>query len=89
MYKRQIYGGGIIAVPAAGTSVTFSANLFLHVNSQIAGGTPTSINLGSATASFPANLTMLYAVINRVGGTAVLTAAATSLPAVSLSLIHI
>jgi microcystin-dependent protein len=78
-----IYGGGIIAVPAAGTSVTFSANLFLHVNSQIAGGTPTSINLGSATASFPANLTMLYAVINRVGGTAVLTAAATSLPAVS------
>lgn len=74
--------GGIIAYNAAGTSVTFSTNLRLHINSQVAGGTPTIIDLAATTRAFSANLRMLYAVINRTGGTAVVTADATTLPAV-------
>lgn len=76
-------GGGNVAVNGAATSVTFSAALSLHVNSQIAGGSPTLIDLAATTRSFSADGRMLYAVINRVAGTATVTADSATLPAVT------
>lgn len=73
--------GGIISF--SGTSVTFSEALKLIINSQIAGGTPTVIDLSATTRAFSADGRMLYAVINRLAGTAVVTADAATLPAVS------
>lgn len=73
---------GYIAFPNAGTTVAFSSNLRLHINSQVAGGTPTIIDLGSTTRTVSASGTMIYAVINRVGGIATVFDNATTLPAV-------
>lgn len=75
-------GGGTISVNSAGTSVSFSSSLVLTVNSKVAGGSPTTISLGSATAAFSADGNMLYATINRTAGTAVVTADQASLPQV-------
>lgn len=72
---------GIVAFPVAGTTVTFTSNLRLHVNSQIAGGAPTVIDLGSTTRTLSASGRMIYAVINRTSGTATVTDDATTLPA--------
>lgn len=72
--------GGVITIPSAGTSVTFTQALKLHVNSQVTGGTPTVIDLGSTTRTLSTNLKMIYAVINRTAGTAVVTDDASSLP---------
>lgn len=74
--------GGLITYSPAGTSVSFSQALTLHVNSQIAGGAPTVISLGSTSRAFTASGRMLYAVINRSAGTATVTADATTLPTV-------
>lgn len=73
--------GGVITIPSAGTSITFTQALKLHVNSQVAGGTPTIIDLAATTRTLSANLKMVYAVINRTAGTAVVTDDASSLPA--------
>lgn len=77
----RLADGGVIAVPSAGTSVTFTQALKLHINSQVAGGTPTVIDLAATTRTLSANLRMLYAVINRTAGTATVTDDASSLPA--------
>lgn len=73
--------GGIITFPAAGTSVTFTTNLKLHINSQVAGGSPTVIDLAATTRTLSANLKMVYAVINRSAGTATVTDDSSTLPA--------
>ena len=79
-------GGGQITVNATGTSVSFSANLNLILNSQVAGGSPTSLSLGSSTAAFTSDGNMLYATIVRTGTpSATMTADASSLPAVTSS----
>jgi flagellar hook-basal body complex protein FliE len=65
-----------------GTSLQFTEALKLEVNSKIAGGAPVIIDLGSATRAFTADGAMLYAVIDRVAGTATVTADAATLPSV-------
>lgn len=74
--------GGLISFNSAGTSLSFSTNLRLHINSQVAGGSPTVIDLGATSRTLSANNRMVYAVINRTGGTAVITADAATLPSV-------
>lgn len=76
-------GGGNVAVNGAATSVTFSSALTLHINSQVAGGAPTIIDLAATTRAFSADDRMLYAVINRIAGTATVTADSATLPAVT------
>lgn len=73
--------GGLISFSAAGTSVTFTQSLKLHVNSKVAGGAPVVIDLGATTRALSVNLRMIYAVIDRVGGTATVTADSATLPA--------
>lgn len=72
--------GGTITF--TGTAIQFTENLNLHLNSQVAGGAPTIINLGSADRTVDNDGDMVYATLNRTGGTAVVTADATTLPAV-------
>lgn len=74
---------GTISLNAAGTSVIFSSNLRLHINSQVAGGSPTVIDLGSIARTLSVSGRMLYAVVNRTGGTAVVTSDSATLPAVT------
>lgn len=75
--------GGIITLVSAGTSVTFTQNLRLHVNSKVVGGAPIIIDLGATTRAVSANLRMIYATIDREAGTAVVTADAATLPTVT------
>lgn len=79
----QLADGGIITFNALGTSVSFANALFLHVNSRTSGGSPVVISLGSTTRTVSANGRMIYAVIDRIAGTAVVTDDAASLPAVT------
>jgi hypothetical protein len=76
-------GGGNVAVNAGATSVTFSASLKLHINSQVAGGAPTIIDLGSATQTFSSDGNMFYVIIDRLLGTATVPAVGPSLPLVT------
>jgi len=80
--NAELANGGLIAFPAAGTSVTFSENLYLHLNSLVAGGSPTIVDLGSATRTLSANGRMVYAVVDRGAGTAVVTDDSSMLPSV-------
>lgn len=73
--------GGLVTLNAAGTSLSFTQALKLHINSQVAGGAPTVIDLAATSRTLSANLRMVYAVINRSAGTATVTADATTLPA--------
>lgn len=73
--------GGLITF--TGTTVQFTEDLKIELNSKIAGGAPTIINLGQATLDVSADGRMIYAVIDRLGGTATVTDDATSLPAVT------
>lgn len=77
----SLVDGGLISFPFAATTVTFSTNLRLHINSQVAGGAPTVIDLGSTTRTLSADGRMVYAVIDRIAGTASVTDDATTLPA--------
>lgn len=77
----QLVDGGLITF--TGTALQFTEALKLHINSQVAGGAPTVIDLAATTRSLSASGRMLYAVINRSAGTAVVTADATTLPAVT------
>lgn len=72
--------GGLITY--SGTTVSFSEALKLHVNSKIAGGSPTIIDLGSTTRTISASGRMIYAVIDRSLGTATITDDASTLPSV-------
>jgi hypothetical protein len=77
--------GGQITYSGDGTELTFGESLKLEINSQVAGGTPTVITLiiaGSYPSSFTASGNMIYAVVDRTGGTATVTYNATTLPAV-------
>lgn len=78
-----LVGGGSIAVDTAGSSVTFSSALSLHLNSLVAGGSPTIVDLTATTRAFSADGRMLYAVVNRTAGTAVVTADSATLSAVT------
>src|SRR6185369_11603219 len=71
--------GGLITY--TGTAVQFGENLKLHINSQVAGGSPTVIDLAATTRTVSASGKMIYAVINRTAGTAVVTDDASTLPA--------
>lgn len=72
--------GGLITF--TGTQLQTTEDLNLEVNSQVAGGTPTIIDLGPGPFSLSASGTMVYAVVNRTLGTATVTDNATTLPAV-------
>lgn len=78
-----LVGGGITAVNSTATSVSFTATLSLFLNSKVAGGAPVSISLGSTTRAFTADGNMLYAVVDRLAGTATVTADSSTLPAVT------
>lgn len=73
--------GGLITF--LGTSVQFTSNLKISINSRIAGGSPVVIDLGNTTRSVSADGRMIYAVLNRTAGTAVVTDDASSLPSVT------
>lgn len=73
--------GGLITY--LGTQVQFSESLKIELNSKIAGGAPIVIDLGAATRTVSASGKMIYAVIDRTLGTAVVTDDASSLPNVS------
>lgn len=77
--------GGAITYSANGTSISFSTNLKLHINSQVAGGSPTVIDLTAIAKTVSANLRMVYATINRTLGTATVTEDSATLPAVTSS----
>lgn len=70
--------GGIITF--TGTQIQFTENLNIVLNQKISGAAPQVISLGSATVTL-ANNEMLWTVINRTAGTAVL-AQGTTMPAV-------
>lgn len=73
--------GGLITF--TGTELQFTEDLNLVINQKISGASPQIISLGSVDRAFSATNTMLYAVIDRSLGTAVVTADATTLPAVN------
>lgn len=72
--------GGVVTY--TGTTVTFTQALKLHINSKVAGGSPVIIDLASTTRTVSANGRMIYAVVNRTAGTAVVTDDAATLPSV-------
>lgn len=77
----QLIDGGLITF--LGTTVQFTQPLKLHINSKIAGGAPVIIDLDDTTRTVSADGRMIYAVVNRTGGTAVVTDDAATLPAVT------
>lgn len=64
-----------------GSTVQFTEALKLHFNSKEAGGSPVVVDLGSATRTISASGRMIYAVVNRSAGTAVVTDDSATLPA--------
>lgn len=75
--------GGTLAWSTGTGNLTLTASLKLHVNSLVAGGSPSVIDLAATTRAFSADGRMLYAVINRTAATATVTADATTLPTVT------
>ncbi len=73
--------GGIVNY--LGTTVTFTEDLNIVLNSKISGASPQIISLASTTRTISATGKMIYAVINRTAGTATVTDDATTLPAVT------
>lgn len=65
-----------------GSTLTFTSNLKLHINSRVGGGSPVAVDLGSTTRTIDTDGDMIYAVINRTAGTATVTDNATTLPSV-------
>ena len=72
--------GGLITW--TGSQIEFTEDLKLSINSKIAGGSPTIINLGSLSRTL-ANNESWYVVINRNSGTVVSSIVSTTLPAVT------
>jgi len=81
----QLVDGGILTVDSSAATVAFSASLKLHINSLVAGGSPVIVDLGSTTRTLSADGRMVYAVVNRSAGTAVVTDDSATLPAVTSS----
>lgn len=79
--NATLVGGGLITY--LGTTVQFTQPLELHLNSKVAGGAPTVIDLTATTRTISATGRMIYAVVNRGAGTAVVTDDAPTLPAVT------
>lgn len=71
--------GGVVTF--TGTEVQFTEALNLVINQKISGAAPQVISLGSTTRALSASGKMIYAVIDRTAGTAVVTADADTLPA--------
>lgn len=78
----MLVDGGSLFLTTAGNSLSFGGTLSLILNSQAAGGTPTSIPLAVSTANFTADGRMLYAIINRIAGTSTIVDNASTLPSV-------
>ena len=78
----MLLGGGFMSW--SGTNLTLTDTFVLAINQRgSAGGTPTMITLTGTSFSFSTADSMLYAVVDRVAGTATLTANATSVPGAS------
>jgi len=76
--------GGTLSYAAGSPSVlTLSATLKLHINSQVAGGSPTVITVTGTSFNFSATGRMLYAIVDRIAGTATVTSDSATLPAVT------
>lgn len=71
--------GGLITF--TGTTVQFTEALNLVINQKISGAVPQIISLGSTTRAFSATGRIMYAVVDRTAGTAIVTADATTMPA--------
>ena len=66
-----------------GTSLSFTTNLNLSINQNVAGATPYVINLGSSSQTFTNSEDMLIATINRTAATGTLSivASGSAIPA--------
>lgn len=74
--------GGTVTVNSTATSIALSSALSIHINSQVAGGTPAIVDLTAASRAFSADGRMLYATVDRSAGTAIVTADSATLPSV-------
>ena len=88
--NAELSQGGLISF--SGTQLTFTEILTLEINSKVAGGSPIIIPLGVVGANIfsgpfnvPASGDMVYAIIDRIVGTAVVTDSAATLPTVNSS----
>jgi hypothetical protein len=88
--NAELSQGGLISF--SGTQLTFTEVLTLEINSRVAGGSPVIIPLGVTfpnAFSGPFNVAvtgdMVYAVIDRIAGTAVITDNAATLPPINAS----
>jgi hypothetical protein len=70
--------GGLITY--TGTTVQFTEALAMEINQRETGVAPVVISLGSTTRAISATGRMIYAVIDRVAGTAIVTDDAATLP---------
>lgn len=76
--------GGIITF--TGTSVTFTESLRLEINNSVTvGASPLIVDLGSTTRTVSATGRMIYAIVNRIAGTATVTDDAATLPDINSS----
>lgn len=76
-------GGGTIT-NTGGTSLSFTSNFVLYINSNVAGAAPYSVSIDSSPWAFSADGRMAYITItSRSAGTFTLTTDASSLPAVT------
>lgn len=82
--RNMLLTGGGVITNTGGTSLSFTANFVLYINSNIAGASPYSVSIGSSPWSFTADGRMAYITItSRSAGTFTLTTDAASLPAVT------
>lgn len=72
--------GGLLTYD--GTQLTMTEDLKIEVNQKVAGGSPTLIDLGPGPFNVAADGNMIYAVIDRIAGTATVLDNQTTLPAV-------
>jgi hypothetical protein len=72
--------GGLLTYD--GSQLTMTEDLKIEINSKIAGGAPTLIDLGPGPFNVNADGDMIYAIINRTAATAVVLDNQTTLPAV-------
>lgn len=76
-------GGGTIT-NTGGTSLSFTSNFTLYINSNIAGASPYTLSIGSSPWAFTADGNMAYILItSRSAGTFTLFTDVSSLPAVN------
>lgn len=79
----MLTGGGTIT-NTGGTSLSFSSNFVLYVNSNIAGAAPYTVSIGFSPWAFGTDGDMAYIVVtSRSAGTFALTTDAATLPAVN------